>query len=197
MTERLDKITRYAEQSAKTLSSQTIANAGRLINAADSICNALENNGKVLFFGNGGSAADSQHLAAELVNRYLHDRKELPGLALTTDTSVLTAIGNDYGFDLVFEKQIQALARPGDIAVGISTSGTSENVIKGLKAAAILGCVTIGFSGRNDSVMSSICTHVLSVDAPSTPMIQQVHLTMGHLLCEMVEEHFLALKEKT
>ena len=197
MTDRINKIMRYADKSAKILSSQTIANAKQLVKVVDSICNCLENNGKVLFFGNGGSAADSQHLAAELVNRYLHNRKELAGLALTTDTSVITAIGNDFGFDLVFEKQVQALAHAGDVAIGISTSGTSKNVLKGLSAAAKLGCVPIGFCGKDDSTMRPICSHILMVDAPTTPMIQQVHLAMGHLICELVEEHFLTRKEES
>lgn len=151
------------------------------------VAETIENGGKVLFFGNGGSAADAQHLAAEFVNRYLIDRPPLPAVALTTDSSVVTAIANDFSFDEVFAKQIRALGKPGDCAVGISTSGRSLNVIKGLAVAAELGLRTIGLGGPSDSPMREACDHYLAVEGAPTPRIQETHLVIGHAVVEVVD----------
>ena len=146
--------------------------------------------GKILFFGNGGSAADAQHLAAELVVRYRVNRRAFAGLALTTDTSVLTAHSNDFGFDSVYARQIEALARPGDVAIGISTSGTSKNVIEGLRAAKEVGCVTIAFTGAAGGPCAALADLALKVPSEITAHIQECHLLVGHVLCGAVETAF-------
>ena len=151
---------------------------------------ALKDGKKIIFFGNGGSAADAQHLAAELVVRYRINRPALAGLALTTDTSILTAHSNDFGYDTVFSRQIEALAQPGDVVLGISTSGTSKNVLLGLQAANKRGCVTIAFTGEKGADCAAEAT--LSFKAPSaiTARVQECHLLIGHLLCDFVEQSF-------
>ncbi len=146
----------------------------------------MANGNKILLFGNGGSAADAQHIAAEFVNRFLMDRAPLPALALTTDSSVLTSIANDFSYREVFSKQIKALGSPGDAAIGISTSGNSENVIAGLKAANEKGLITIGLGGAPTSVMGEICRYYLPVTG-ATPRIQEVHILVGHTLAEVIE----------
>ena len=143
---------------------------------------------KLLFFGNGGSAADAQHFAAEFVNRYLIDRPPLAAIALTTDTSILTAISNDFSYDEIFEKQVNALGVEGDAAVGISTSGTSRNVLRGLETAQKKGLLTIGIGGPANSPMKSVCRHFLSVEGSSTPRVQEVHLVIGHIIVELVDQ---------
>jgi D-sedoheptulose 7-phosphate isomerase len=149
---------------------------------------ALMDGNKILFFGNGGSAADSQHLAAEIVGRYKKERKGLPSIALTTDTSILTAVGNDYGFDVIFERQIEALCMPGDVAVGISTSGNSPNVIKGLMKAQDLGATTVAFSGKQGGKVVDIAHYSFVVPSYDTARIQECHITLGHTLCEIIDE---------
>jgi D-sedoheptulose 7-phosphate isomerase len=143
---------------------------------------------KILFFGNGGSAADAQHIAAEFVNRYKIDRRPLPALALTTDTSVLTAIANDFGYENLFEKQVKALGKKGDAVVGISTSGNSVNVNKGLQAAKEIGLVTVGLGGPSSCPMRDQCDYYLSVEGGSTPRIQEVQHIIGHIIVELLEE---------
>ncbi len=143
--------------------------------------------GKILLCGNGGSAADAQHLAAEFINRFQLDRPSLPAVALTTDTSALTAIGNDFGFDQVFSKQVQGLGQPGDMLLGISTSGNSPNVIKALETAREKSVTTAGLSGAGGGDMLRLCDHLLIVDDPRTPLIQEVHIAVGHLLCRLVD----------
>ncbi len=143
---------------------------------------------KLLFFGNGGSAADAQHFAAEFVNRYLIDRPPLAAIALTTDTSILTAISNDFSYDEVFEKQVKAIGIKGDAAVGISTSGNSRNVIRGLETAQNMGLLTIGIGGPANSPMKSVCRHYLFVEASSTPRVQEVHIVIGHIIVELVDQ---------
>lgn len=146
--------------------------------------------GKILFFGNGGSAADAQHLAAELVVRYRINRRALAGIALTTDTSILTAHSNDFGFDTVYARQIEALARPGDVVMGISTSGTSKNVIQGLRAANAIGCVTIAFTGAAGGECAALASLALKVPSKITAHVQECHLLVGHVLCGAVEAAF-------
>lgn len=149
---------------------------------------ALRAGGKLIFFGNGGSAADAQHLATELTIRYRDDRKPLAALALTTDSSSLTAAGNDYGFDHIFSRQLQALGRKDDMAIGLSTSGNSPNVLKALEAAREMGMTTAGLSGRDGGQMRALCDVMLIVPSPSTARIQEMHITLGHLLCGALEK---------
>jgi D-sedoheptulose 7-phosphate isomerase len=142
---------------------------------------------KVLLFGNGGSAADAQHIAAEFVGRFAFNRPPLPAMALTVNTSVLTAIGNDYGFDQAFSRQVEAFARPGDVAIGISTSGGSPNVLDGLAAARRIGAHTVGLTGRNGDKMKQVSDYCICVPATETPRIQECHILVGHIISEIVE----------
>lgn len=158
---------------------------------ATKICiDSLNNGGKILIFGNGGSAADAQHIAAELVGRYKAERKGLAAIALTTDTSALTSIGNDYGYNHVFNRQVEALANMGDVAIGISTGGSSANVISALTLANELGCKTIGFSGRDGGEMNTVCNINLVVPAEDTPRIQEMHIVIGHTICHLIDQEF-------
>ncbi len=157
--------------------------------------NTLESGGKLLIFGNGGSAADAQHLAAEFVNRFLINRRPLPALALTTDTSVITSIGNDFSFDVIFAKQVEAFGKPEDLALGISTSGTSTNVVKAMEAAEKIGMKTVALTGgtkRPGGDLAEICDMVLNVPSDETPHIQEAHLWVEHMLCEIVEMKMFA-----
>ncbi len=142
---------------------------------------------KILVFGNGGSAADAQHLAAEFVNRFLIERPPLPAIALTTDTSVLTSISNDYGYADSFAKQVKALGKEGDVAIGISTSGSAVNVIKAVRVAKEIGLKTVGLAGNDGGELAKVTDIALIVDSPLTPRIQEVHITIGHVICEMVD----------
>lgn len=155
---------------------------------AGAITDALRAGGKVLIAGNGGSAADAQHIAGEMLSRMNYDRNPLPAIALTTDTSVLTAVGNDYGFDHVFERQIRGLGRRGDIFIAISTSGRSPNIMLALRAARELGLVTIGFTGGGPREMNALCDHCLAAPATETPVIQQIHIVAAHAICGLVED---------
>ena len=155
--------------------------------AAQAVIASLKADGKVLFAGNGGSAADAQHMAGEFVSRFMFDRPGLAALALTTDTSILTAIGNDYGYEKLFERQVQALGRKGDVLVVYSTSGKSPNILRALEAARAKGLVTIGFAGNRGGPMHALCDHVLATPSADTPKIQEGHLVMGHILCGLVE----------
>jgi len=161
--------------------------AEQVAEAARVLAAALQKGGKILLFGNGGSAADAQHLAAEFVNRFRVERPPLAALALTTDTSVLTSIANDYDFREVFAKQIRALARPGDAALGLSTSGNSPNVVRGLDAAREMGLVTLALSGGDGGPVARAADLALVVPSLNTPRIQEVHITIGHVLCDLVD----------
>src|SRR6059058_3387351 len=165
-----------------------------IVDAAALIAQCLRSGGKLLFFGNGGSAADAQHLAAEFVGRFRIERQALPAIALTTDSSILTAVGNDYGFEQIFVRQVQALGRPGDVAIGISTSGKSPNIIEGVKAARKGYLKTIGLSGKDGGLLATEADVVITIASTSTARIQECHITIGHLLCELTEE---ALAEGT
>jgi len=161
------------------------------IEAACEMMVAVINNGnKVLIAGNGGSAADAQHIAAELTGRFVHDRKGLPGIALTTDTSALTSIANDYGYDHVFSRQVEALSKPGDLFIGISTSGNSPGILNAFKAAAEAGCKTLGLSGRDGGKMNGLCDLNIIVPSPVTARIQEMHILIGHILCKAVDDQF-------
>jgi D-sedoheptulose 7-phosphate isomerase len=161
--------------------------AASVLAAAERIAASLKAGGKVLLAGNGGSAADAQHIAAEFVGRFVNDRVPLPAIALTTDTSALTAIGNDYGFDLVFERQLRALARPGDVFVGISTSGKSPNIVAALKAARELGVFSVGLTREAPAPMHELCDVTVGVASTETAIIQQIHITAAHAICYLVE----------
>ena len=162
-------------------------NRESLIRAATLIVEAFNNESKLLIFGNGGSAADAQHIAAEFVNRFMIDRPPLPAMALTTDTSILTSVGNDYSFDDIFSKQIKALGMEGDVAWGISTTGGSANVLAGLRVARDRGLRTIGMTGSDHGKMSEVVQVLLKVDATNTARIQECHITMAHIICELVD----------
>ena len=169
-------------------------NLPRLLDAVRLVSQAFEAGNKVFFFGNGGSAADAQHLAAEFVNRYIMDRPPLPAIALTTDSSVLTSISNDFAFNEIFAKQLRALGKEGDVAVGISTSGTSPNMIKAFEVARDMGIKTVALTGNDGGPFAKMADISLLVSSTSTPRIQEVHILIGHVLCELVE-HQLFLKD--
>jgi D-sedoheptulose 7-phosphate isomerase len=157
------------------------------------ICHALDNGNKILLFGNGGSAADAQHIAAEWVGRFQRERIPLPAIALTTDTSVLTAIGNDYGFDQIFARQLRALGRKGDVAIGISTSGNSPNVLAAMDVAKPLGLVTVGLTGNDGGKLASRVQFHLNVPHTQSARVQEIHIMIGHILCGLVDDHMKGL----
>jgi len=151
------------------------------------LSDCIRNGGKILWMGNGGSAADCQHLAAELVGRFRKEREAMASISLTTDTSILTAVGNDYGYDEVFRRQVLALCAPGDVVIGLSTSGNSPNVLRGLEAAKSKGGFLVGFTGEGGGKMKDICDISLRVPSSNTARIQEMHITVGHILCEIIE----------
>ncbi len=159
-----------------------------VVKVADTMTKCLRSGNKILFFGNGGSAADAQHLAAELSGRFLKERKSLTGWALTTNSSVLTAIGNDYSFDEVFARQVQGIGTPGDLAFGLSTSGNSPNVLRALDVAREKKLVTVGLTGRLGGKLPSAVDHCICIPSDQTPRIQEAHILTGHILCELIEE---------
>jgi D-sedoheptulose 7-phosphate isomerase len=183
----VDDIRRHFERHQETISLVAEQLSAAIADCCTTIAEALRSGNKVLIMGNGGSAADAQHFAAELVGRFLLERRALPAIALTTDSSILTAIGNDYGFDEVFKRQIEALAVAGDVVIGISTSGHSNNVFHALTAANEIGCKTIGLLGRDGGNIGRIVNHNLTVPVKETPRIQEAHGTIVHILCDMVE----------
>jgi len=161
--------------------------AAAVVIAVDTLQQALNSGGKVLIFGNGGSAADAQHFACELVGRFLRDRRALPAIALTADTSAVTAIANDYGFDRVFVRQIEALGRTGDVAIGISTSGSSPNVLAGIEAAKARGMKTVAFTGGGGGPIGAAADVHVNVPHDLTPRVQEVHRTLIHAVCDLIE----------
>jgi D-sedoheptulose 7-phosphate isomerase len=176
----------YASAELKKTVADTLS--GDILEAANRIKSRLKKGGKLILMGNGGSAADSQHIAAELVGRFKKERRAIPAIALTVDTSSLTALGNDYGFDTIFERQVEAHARENDAVVGISTSGNSENVVRALKKANALGAVTIGLVGNNGGKIKEVANLSIIVPSNDTARIQEVHITIGHIICELIEE---------
>jgi D-sedoheptulose 7-phosphate isomerase len=184
----LNLIRKWFQDSAKLQLRFVEEQAENLLAAARTIAGVFNNGGKIIIFGNGGSAADAQHIAAEFVNKFRIERPPLPALALTTDTSVLTSIGNDYSFDEIFVKQIKALGRNGDAALAISTSGRSANVLAGIREARFRGLTTIGLCGGDGGPLAREVDLPLVVFGTSTPQIQEVHLMIEHLLCELVDE---------
>lgn len=188
----LTDVHRMFRESAETKLRFVEQYAPRIELVARRMAETLRRGGKILFFGNGGSAADAQHLSAEFVNRFLRERSALAAVALTTDTSALTSIGNDLGFDQIFARQVEALGRPGDVVVAISTSGNSPNVLKGVEAARRLGCITVGLTGGSGGQLTKVVDEVFIVPSNETPRIQETHITLGHALCALVEELLLA-----
>ncbi len=163
-----------------------------VVDAAAAIVESLRRGGKLMLCGNGGSAADAQHVAAELVSRFLRERQALAAIALTADTSILTAIGNDYTFDRVFARQIEALGRAGDIVFGMSTSGRSRNIVAALEAARAGGLKTIALTGRDGGPVGAAAAIHINVPSESTPRVQEVHITLLHVICDLVESAFVA-----
>ena len=182
----LDHLRRSRETLERAAGDRNVV--GTIVAIADRVIAALRAGGKVLLVGNGGSAADAQHIAAELVGRYAFDRAPLAAIALTTDTSALTAIGNDYAFGLIFDRQLRALGRKGDVLIAISTSGTSPNIIAALKAARELGITTVGFTGTRSAQMQPLCDLILVAPSDQTPLIQQTYMSAAHAICAMVEQ---------
>jgi D-sedoheptulose 7-phosphate isomerase len=161
---------------------------GKIIEITDLITDCLKKNGKVILFGNGGSASDSQHIAAEFVGRFKKDRNALSAIALTTNTSILTALANDYGYEVVFAKQIEALGRKNDVAIGISTSGKAKNVVLGIKQAKKMGLKAIALTGADGGELAKLTDISLVVPSSVTARIQEAHITIGHIVCELVEQ---------
>jgi D-sedoheptulose 7-phosphate isomerase len=163
----------------------------KILHAAHTIRDSLSAGGKLLLMGNGGSAADSQHIAAELIGRFKKERKAIPALALTVDSSSLTALGNDYGFESIFSRQVEALANPNDAIIGISTSGNSKNIIRALNLAREIGTKTIGFMGNDGGAMKDCVDIGIIVPSNDTARIQEVHITIGHIICEIIEQDLI------
>lgn len=161
---------------------------GKIIEITALITDCLKKNGKVILFGNGGSASDSQHIAAEFVGRFKKDRKALPAIALTTNTSILTSLANDYGYEVVFAKQIEALGEKNDVAIGISTSGKAKNVVLGIKQAKKMGLKVIALTGRDGGDLAKLSDISLVVPSSVTARIQEAHITVGHIICELIEQ---------
>ncbi len=168
------------------------ANLEGIVNAVKLMIQALQNNKKIIFFGNGGSAADSQHIAAEFIGRFQRERRSLEAIALTTDTSILTALGNDYGFDQVFARQLEGVGHPGDVAVAISTSGNSPNVLAAVQKARQIGMTCISLTGCEGGKLAGLCDINLIVPSRKTARIQESHICIAHTICELVESHFVA-----
>ena len=187
----MQSIIKYEFNEHLKASKKTMKSVSESIEIAAVLCiDSLKQGNKILLFGNGGSAADAQHIAAEIVGRYKTERKGLSAIALTTDTSTLTAISNDYGYLHVFDRQVEALANKDDVLIGISTSGTSDNVISALKLAKELGCKAIGFSGRDGGELNSFCDVNLVVPVKDTPRIQEMHIFIGHTICHLIHQAF-------
>jgi len=186
----LSIVQQHARQGARLREEFFESSQEQLVELARTMAACLARGGKLLFCGNGGSAADAQHLAAEFVNRFMMDRPPLPAIALTTDTSALTSIGNDFGFEQVFSKQVQALGVQGDVLVAISTSGNSPNCVLALHAAAEKGLVCVGLLGKDGGEMLPLCDQALLVESGEVPLVQEVQIAAGHMLCRLVD-HFL------
>ena len=183
----LDEFKSHIEVSKNTMDSLS-----NLIESAANICiNCIKNGNKTLLIGNGGSAADAQHIAAEIIGRYKLDRKSLPAIALTTDTSVITSISNDFGYLNVFKRQIEALANKGDVLSAISTGGSSSNIINAIELAKELGCQSIGLSGKDGGAFNDLCDVNLKVVSDDTPRIQEMHILIGHTICQLIDNAFI------
>ena len=190
MSSALEIIQNHAEEGAKLRLAFFAENAHIVDAAALAMARSLAAGGKILVCGNGGSAADAQHMTGELLGRFLMERPSLPAVALTVDTSTLTAIGNDYGYEDIFSRQVQGLGRKGDVLVAISTSGNSGNVLKAIEAAREAGLAVVGFTGKGGGRMAALCDHLINVPSSHTPHIQEIHEAVMHLLCQLID-HYL------
>ena len=188
MSEILSKIKQQLHESSEInrLIAETLSE--RIAEVAVMMADCIKSGGKVIFFGNGGSASDAQHLAGELVGRFRMERNAFPALSLTTNTSIITAVANDYGYDMIFARQVEAFGREIDLVVGISTSGNSPNVVAGIKKAKQIGAKTIGMTGKDGGKIGEIAEIVLTVPSSDTPRIQEAHIVMGHIICDIVEK---------
>ena len=182
-----DHIVKIFKDSSRLKEEFVNENLSGIVRVIEAVTSALKSGNKILLFGNGGSAADAQHIAGEFVNRFLIERPPLPAISLSTDVSVITSIGNDYDFSEIFSKQVRAIGQPGDVAWGISTSGKSPNVIKALEMAKKIGMVTIGFTGKDGGDIAPMVDYSLNVPSNSTPRVQEVHITVAHVICEMID----------
>ena len=182
-----DIIIQIFQESADLKLSFIRENADKLVKVVEVVADAITHGNKIILFGNGGSAADSQHIAAEFVNRFLIERRPLPALALTTDTSIMTSIGNDRDFSDIFSRQIMALGKRDDVAIGLTTSGNSDNVIRAFQVGKEMGIKTVGITGKDGGEVINMVDFSLNVSSDSTPRIQEVHITIGHIICEMVD----------
>ncbi len=187
-----DQITQRFQESGEVKLQFVRTYADRIAQVADLMVEAVRSGGKVLLFGNGGSATDASHIAAEFVGRYDRDRVPLPAVSLAADIAAVTCIANDYGYADIFARQVNALGRPGDIVIAISTSGNSPNVLKGVDAARQKGLITVGWTGKDGGKLASLVDHPFIVPSKVTARIQECHITLGHVLCEMVEEKIVA-----
>lgn len=187
----MERIKNFLNESARL--KQTVAEtlAGDIHNVIGLIRGSLNNGGKLMLMGNGGSAADAQHIAAELIGRFKKERKAIPAIALTTDTSILTCLANDYGYESVFSRQVEALASKGDVVMGISASGNSENVIRAFHSADEIGAVTIGLLGNDGGKMKDMVHAAIVVPSTDIARIQEVHITIGHIICEILEQELI------
>jgi D-sedoheptulose 7-phosphate isomerase len=186
----IDKVEQIFEEHINVAKATLLTLGAEIDKVCSVVTTALKSGNKVLIFGNGGSASDAQHIAAEFVGRFVKHRKSLPAIALTTDTSALTAIANDYGFDRVFERQVEGLANPGDVLIGISTSGNSANVLRALIMGKTIGCQTIGFLGNDGGKISELCDISLVVPSIVTARIQEMHILIGHLICAYIDDEY-------
>lgn len=185
-----DEIKKKFEEHIRVSKESSVALQQPISEVCNAVVDCLKKGNKILLFGNGGSAGDAQHIAAEFTGRFLKERRSLPAIALTTDTSALTAIGNDYGFDRIFERQADGLAVKGDILFGISTSGNSSNVLKAFELGKERGCINIGLSGRDGGKMNELCDFNITVPSNITANIQEMHILIGHIICTAVDNNF-------
>ena len=186
----MDRIKKFLNESADLKRQVADTLAPQILEAINTVRNSFQSGGKLLLMGNGGSASDAQHIAAEFIGRYKLERKPVPAIALTVDSSILTCVGNDYGFDSVFERQVQGLGRKEDTVIGISTSGNSENVVRGIAAAKDIGAATIGLLGKGGGTLKDMVDVSIVVPSSDTARIQEVHITIGHIICEILDGEF-------
>jgi D-sedoheptulose 7-phosphate isomerase len=184
----INELKSHQETINTVLSNSDIQN--NILKASQLCVDALKNGNKILLCGNGGSAGDAQHISAELTGRYKCERRSLPAIALTTDTSALTAIGNDYGYERVFDRQLEGLANSGDVVIGISTSGNSQNIINAFIKAKEKSCICIGLTGRDGGAMNDNCDVNVIVPSDNTPRIQEMHILIGHTICQIIDDEF-------
>ncbi|MEW5766507.1 MAG: D-sedoheptulose 7-phosphate isomerase [bacterium] len=191
----MKELIKQALAESAEIKSELAKEVNLIIKIAEAFMATYQQGGKVILFGNGGSAADAQHIAAELVGRFKRERSALPAIALTTNTSILTALANDYSFDDIFARQVEALVKKGDLCLGISTSGNSPNVLAGIREAKKLGAKTIGFTGQSGGKLAGLTDLCLKVPSNDTPRIQEAHITIGHIICDLVERELFDRKQ--